>query len=385
MSCIKPMACVVLLICGACSHLNNQTVDPNNALVDLACKREVVVLGENTHGDGQTVSIKAEIVQRLVDECGFSAIVFESSFYDFEELAFRTPDNRPYDRKLFLSAIGGLWSNTAEFAPLADWIATQTPDDLKIGGMDPQLGSAGAFYSIDAMPRELVAVLPEDLRAQCRSDMMGWIAWTADRSAAKPRIEVCLAKIELHLASTKDRSRRLIRYVDAFRKALTWTNLDFERQQNARDQAMAEQFMAFRDRLDGHDRIIIWTANAHAAYGGFEDRRTVVQILREEMGDSLFTVGFSAAGGFFREIGSGEVRGVTAAGPEQLEGIVLQNKSRAVADSFFLKSLGKISGSALVDHKSFELDWADIYDAIYIIDYERPTTPADLKLNPKMS
>src|SRR5688500_4580157 len=66
---------------------------PDERALDAAtrdlCDKEIALLGEATHGDGRTVEFKVKLVQRLVNECDFDALFFESSHYDFLEFSRR--------------------------------------------------------------------------------------------------------------------------------------------------------------------------------------------------------------------------------------------------------------------------------------------------------
>src|SRR4051812_41972499 len=121
------------------------------------CGRQVVLLGENGfHGDGKTVAFKAALVRRLVTRCGFRAVFFESSHYDFIAVQRAVRQGEPVTEGMISSAIGGIWNKDRELAPLMPFLARQARAGRVVpGGLDDQLGSAGAFYSLEAMPGEL--------------------------------------------------------------------------------------------------------------------------------------------------------------------------------------------------------------------------------------
>lgn len=141
----------------------------------------------------------------------------------------------------------------------------------------------------------------------------------------------------------------------------------------ARDLAMADNLAAFRRALPQGAKIIVWVANGHAPLGGYDVGAPIGQIAKTRYGRDLFTVGFSSAGGQFRW-SKDEVREVLLASEESLEARILRGRSAAVATQAQLASMGTIPGAALSWHKRIETNWSRLFDAIYVLGEERPTT-----------
>lgn len=77
-------------------------------LVKDVCGKQVVLLGEDAnHGAGRTLELKVELVERLIQECGFSGVFFESQVYDFVDLQ-RAIDSKNATPEQLADAIGGL-------------------------------------------------------------------------------------------------------------------------------------------------------------------------------------------------------------------------------------------------------------------------------------
>ena len=56
-------------------------------IVNQVCNKNIVILAElPSHGELRTFQTKADLVQRLVLECGFNKIHFEAPIYEFIEL-----------------------------------------------------------------------------------------------------------------------------------------------------------------------------------------------------------------------------------------------------------------------------------------------------------
>jgi len=55
-----------------------------DGVVNAMCQKQLVLLGElPTHGEAHTFDAKARIADRLIAQCGFTAILFEAPIYDF--------------------------------------------------------------------------------------------------------------------------------------------------------------------------------------------------------------------------------------------------------------------------------------------------------------
>lgn len=167
--------------------------DPMSAAVG-----DVVLIGEGAnHGDGRSLAFKAALVQRLVEQCHFDTIVFEASSYDFLELDRRLRQDEPVTRTMLSSAVGGLWNRNDEIQPLITWMhESLVAGRLRLGGMDDQLGSAGAFYSTAGMPAELSDLLAGERRDMCKGMLRQLIYGQLGTSGAEQApLAACLSEI----------------------------------------------------------------------------------------------------------------------------------------------------------------------------------------------
>lgn len=228
--------CALLAVAMATSASATSSLNASERhLVQLACHHDVVMIGENSHGDGATIALKAKLIPELVRRCGFSAIAFEASFYDFAELSRRTKPRERYDRGTFLSAVGLLWARDAQFASLADWVSAQTPRTLQLAGLDDQIGAAGAFYSLGQMPTDLSLAIPASERSSCRDTMIAYVNWTTDRRSIQAAANHCLSLAIRHLSreNTTDAVEQLA-VARAFRRANRWADMSMD-QLNVRE------------------------------------------------------------------------------------------------------------------------------------------------------
>ena len=128
MCCVRSIVWVAASLLVLPMHVRAQRVDSTSAesrLVKTVCERQIVVLGElPSHGEGRTFQAKASIVRRLVEECGFNALLFESPIYDFLGLQDAITKGQATLSQLD-RAIGRFWL-TRELSDWRQWLFQQT-------------------------------------------------------------------------------------------------------------------------------------------------------------------------------------------------------------------------------------------------------------------
>ena len=360
-----------------------------DAAVRELCGRQIVLLGENGfHGDGRTVGFKADLVHRLVQSCGFKAVFFEASHYDFVEISRRRRAGEPVTPEMVSSAIGGLWNQNEEVAPLMDFLHKRAADGrLVLGGLDDQLGTRGAFYSLDDMPAELAGYLADDGRETCKAIVRQRIWSDYPRSkpydeAARVRVSQCLADIRGAVARSTDKARRaeVEQMITAFGRAVA-RDFDPAPQRIAgRDQSMFQTFQWLAGRLPPGTKIIVWSANSHvgkdARISGIEPN--LGSLIHQTYGKRAFAVGFTAASGSYRW-NVRTAKEIPVAKPGSLEAMALADGGRDVVylGRRALAAQEALPAGVLDDHKPVTVRWADVYDAVVVFRVERPPVRRD--------
>lgn len=123
----------------AVSDLNadNDSYDDFEPLSKAIGNRNVVLLGEQTHGDGTTFEAKVRIAKFLHKEMGFNTLVFESDFYSAHKLWSEV--RKIADREeIFQQGIHKRWATVHQVQPIFFYaqksLISQYP--LEISGMD---------------------------------------------------------------------------------------------------------------------------------------------------------------------------------------------------------------------------------------------------------
>ncbi|MFV8364325.1 erythromycin esterase family protein [Flavobacterium sp. ZT3P35] len=126
------------------------TANDYSFLENVIKSKKIVLLGEQSHGDGATFDEKVEIVKYLHEKMGYNTIVFESGFYDHYK-AFKQYSENKSNISIFSEAVFGIWSDTKAFQNLMDYVNERAKqnDPIKILGFDSQEGSIFKNHYMD--------------------------------------------------------------------------------------------------------------------------------------------------------------------------------------------------------------------------------------------
>ena len=360
---------------------DTQALDP---LIRDVCDREIVLLGEDAgHGAGRTIELKTLIISRLVNECAFGAVVFESQFYDFLEYE-RTRAAGKATRQGLADAIGALWSRSREMQPLIDFLhARLTSGDLRVAGMDPQVGGVTGYFSQQRLGRELAGQLEEPRRTVCEGELSRHHTWKYDAmnafdEAARSRLRLCGGEI-------RDRAARGDALIPAESAAMArsysrYLAMSLDGDRDARDLGMFENLMWHRARWPKGVKVIVWTATSHAsrATTAVLPGRPLGSRVHETLGERSAAIGFTAVSGTFRTPGGrGKVTPLSGVEPGSLEASFSPSDNAAMAyvGKTQLREAGVVPARALNYAKPQVVDWSTLLDGLVVLREERAVEP----------
>lgn len=355
------------------------------------CDKRIALLGESpTHGFGNTMRFKVEIVQRLVDECHFDAFFIESGAYDFLNIQRILKAGQTITQPMIAAAIGGLWAN-GDVAPLIPFLADRAQRGvLVLGGLDDQLGRG--TYAQNQMPADLVTYLGGEDRARCLAVLQRHMLWQYANDSPysakdKALILACLNRVEARLPPASAAGDAVYRraMIENLKRTLA---RDFEpdatagvdretRSFNERDDSMYRNFVWLMSRLPAGSKVIVWTATTHAAkdlsgVAGQERRVSLGSYIHREYQREAFVLGFSAyAGSYARAAQS--VRPLEPATDSSVEARAFANSdtSTRYLDAARIRALGRIAARPLGTGFT-TATWSEILDGLVIFREERP-------------
>jgi erythromycin esterase-like protein len=350
------------------------------------------MLGESaTHGDGHTLAFKVALVERLIDQCGFDSVLFESSHYEFINLNRRLRMRQTVTAQQVSSAVGGLWEFNQEFQPLAPFLLAKAQSgQVFLGGIDDQLGQMGQDYANIELVTDLTNLLPQQERQACGIALHKRIY--NDYADASPysesdrsQIETCLS--EIHRANsadkTTDRARRGERQ-EMISAAQRWISRDFKSDADNtvnRDRSMFQNFEWLLGQQPKRHKVIIWAATVHLAKQGdptWADGTgtNFGSSVHQKYGKRAFSLGFSAVSGSYRQPGVG-VREMPTAPQDSVEAQACRgNNSDAIyVGATQLATMGTLPG-AFFRHSYQTLSWSRFLDGIVVFREEHPPSRA---------
>ena len=315
--------------------------DENDSFEDLEPLAEVlegvrvVLLGEQSHGDGTTFLAKARLVQFLHQRLGFDVLAFESGMYDCLAVhtALKTDVPTPV-----VGAYGlyGVWTLSQQFQPVLAYArrTLRQARPLEIAGFDCQFSSRRGRCDY---PGELIAFLrkpgPEVLDESLARSFLEAFDHYGEQLAFDDRVREDLLGIldrlrEVFVRGHARLSRvHSLRDIAFFERTLENLYVSVElrgleprrnQRENARDRRMAENFLWLCEEHYRGRKIIGWGAQSHFLDAAdelqppgrmrfaFENMHSMAELLRAELGDAMYSIAFTAGGGesgiAFREV-----------------------------------------------------------------------------------
>ena len=119
------------------------------ALKSAIGNRKVVLLGEQTHGDGTTFEAKVRLIKFLHKEMGFETLVFESDFYQGFKVWSELKKGIDY-RQVVPKGIHPRWARVKQIQPVFSYVQKSigTKSELKMVGMDLLMGASYSKSSL---------------------------------------------------------------------------------------------------------------------------------------------------------------------------------------------------------------------------------------------
>lgn len=252
----------------------------------------VLLLGEQNHGDGTTMTFKGDLVKYLHKEKGFDLILFESDFFLLQKLL----EEGNTDITKTLEPIFSIYSNCSQLSDLFSYIdsAYKTENPLLVSGFDMQ-----KYYY---MPEYIKALKEEMNKRQIVIEDTSWFYNTIQH---KPIEELDSLIKYVDTINPKDNSLLsqdmicLQQFIKREQKRMNKKTMNAELE-SLRDSSMAENALWLIKERFPDKKIIVWGHNNHLSrninFSRFQRSNYYYMGsgLYDALGDELYSITFTA-------------------------------------------------------------------------------------------
>lgn len=390
-----------------------RSIDPlDTNYQDLAALRSaignasVVLLGEQTHGEGATFLAKTRLIQFLHEKMDFDVLAFESGMYDVPRIWENTKKGGELSNEV-KGSLFYMYATSKQMAPLFRYLqaSLQSTDPMSLTGFESQHSGVNAkntlFPDFEAF---LKTFAPTAIDANWKTFKQVSVATFSSRSYRPSDIDkqVFLRKLaELKSALSaheKDPVTSLLQSAGFWYRvvasiesqALRYWEMVQGNEVSVRDKQMAENLIWLAEHAYPGKKIIVWAHNIHIAkqiaelsfppqnQAGFFFSSFIPMgaTVSKHFGEQSYHIGFTSSEGKYQDYSNDQFVNI----PAPVAGTI-EDKLNATNYPFAFAALRNTKGwwqqpqtGMLYDFMPVKGKWAAVYDGVFFI---RKNNPVD--------